>query len=132
LPVVVVSSVATVVYSAGHFTGFPGFASFVLVFGVTLHTTRGLVAYAAGLVALSVSLALQSGVVVTVSTWVSTLLVLTVAWLGAEYVKTRRARGTALEERAHRLEAEQQERAARAVDEERMRIARELHDVVAH
>lgn len=44
----------------------------------------------------------------------------------------RRTRLAYLEERAHRLEAERDHRAQIAVAAERARIARELHDVVAH
>jgi len=44
----------------------------------------------------------------------------------------RRERLAHLEERAHRLEAERDHRAQIAVAAERARIARELHDVVAH
>lgn len=51
--------------------------------------------------------------------------------LGRE-VFQRRRRVEALEERAVRAEREREERAALAVAEERARIARELHDVVAH
>jgi signal transduction histidine kinase len=43
-----------------------------------------------------------------------------------------RARTSALEEHAETLEREQEERAAAAVDEERRRIARELHDIISH
>jgi signal transduction histidine kinase len=48
------------------------------------------------------------------------------------YQASRRAHLAALEERAHRLEREHALVAARAIAEERMRIAHELHDVVAH
>ena len=47
-------------------------------------------------------------------------------------VRTRRAYLAELEARAARLEREREERAERAVIEERTRIARELHDVIAH
>ena len=52
-------------------------------------------------------------------------------WLGRE-VYERRRRIEELEERAERAEREREEQAQRAVTEERSRIARELHDVVAH
>ncbi len=50
----------------------------------------------------------------------------------AELVRTRRAYAEIYAERAARLESERVAVASRAVDEERLRIARELHDVVAH
>jgi signal transduction histidine kinase len=54
------------------------------------------------------------------------------AWLIGDYLRTRRAYVTQLEERAARLERERDQDRRLAADEERARIARELHDVVAH
>ena len=75
---------------------------------------------------------LQPERVATASTWVASLLALAVAWLWGENLRNRRARWAAMEERARRLEPEREERTRQAVTEERLRIARELHDVVAH
>jgi signal transduction histidine kinase len=47
-------------------------------------------------------------------------------------VATRRAKIAALNERAERLDRERELLAEQAVSDERVRIARELHDVVAH
>jgi signal transduction histidine kinase len=55
-----------------------------------------------------------------------------VAWLVGDSVRSRRRYTEALEEKAERLERERETEAARAVAEEQARIARELHDVVAH
>ncbi|MGP3975111.1 sensor histidine kinase [Streptomyces sp. 8N114] len=49
-----------------------------------------------------------------------------------EAVRNRRAFVNAIRERAERAERTREEEARRRVAEERMRIARELHDVVAH
>jgi signal transduction histidine kinase len=54
------------------------------------------------------------------------------AWLIGDNLRVRRAYTRQLEDRAAELEHEREEKAAQAVTEERARIARELHDVVAH
>ncbi|MEV4442934.1 histidine kinase [Streptomyces sp. NPDC049577] len=59
------------------------------------------------------------------------------AWTGmagaaGDAVRSRRAYVAAVEERAVRAERTREEEARRRVAEERLRIARELHDVVAH
>ena len=53
-------------------------------------------------------------------------------WLAGLTIRLRRERETFLHAENERLRADQTERAARAVAEERARIARELHDVVSH
>jgi signal transduction histidine kinase len=47
-------------------------------------------------------------------------------------IRSRRLRIAALEDRAEAVEREREEEARNAATEERLRIARELHDVVAH
>nr|WSZ97609.1 sensor histidine kinase [Streptomyces sp. NBC_00857] len=54
------------------------------------------------------------------------------AWVLGDSIRTRRAYFDQLEERATRLEKEREAQAKVAVAAERARIARELHDVVAH
>jgi signal transduction histidine kinase len=53
-------------------------------------------------------------------------------WASGRALRGRRLQSVALEERAMALEREGEERARAAVAEERLRIARELHDVVGH
>ncbi|MFJ6169366.1 sensor histidine kinase [Micromonospora orduensis] len=67
--------------------------------------------------------------------WVTALwyaLVTGAVWLVALNVRTRRLYVLSLEERATTLEREREAESRAAVAEERTRIARELHDVVAH
>ncbi|QGV79270.1 sensor histidine kinase [Streptomyces ficellus] len=54
------------------------------------------------------------------------------AWVLGDSMRTRRAYFAQLEERASRLEREREAQSKVAVAAERARIARELHDVVAH
>jgi signal transduction histidine kinase len=59
-------------------------------------------------------------------------LVLAVAWLVGREMRRRRRELAMLRDRARQLEREREEKARAAVADERGRIARELHDVVAH
>ncbi len=61
--------------------------------------------------------------------WESTLVA---AWLLGAYLRTRRLYVAELKERAFRAERAREEQARAAVANERARIARELHDAVAH
>jgi signal transduction histidine kinase len=54
------------------------------------------------------------------------------AWLLGAYLRTRRLYVAELRERAARAEREREDRARTAVAHERARIARELHDAIAH
>jgi signal transduction histidine kinase len=92
--------------------------------------------------ALSAAVAVSVATLATVSpgarsqtgVWGSFTLGLLVAasWVLGYALRTRRDYVAELRDRAERLEAEEGERAARAVMDERLRIARELHDVIGH
>ncbi len=59
-------------------------------------------------------------------------LVLVIAWLAARAVRQQRVVADAFQSRAMALEAEQEQATQAARAEERRRIAREIHDVIAH
>jgi signal transduction histidine kinase len=63
---------------------------------------------------------------------IANYLVFGTAWILGDNVRTRRQYVAELEEKAVRMEAEREAQAQRAAAAERTRIARELHDVVAH
>ena len=128
------STAAMVAYSFGRYSAFPGYTTFVLVFAVALHAQRrrALVVYLVGIVGLSVSLYLQPPEVATASSWISTILTATVAWLAGENLRSRRTRRRDELEDAQRQAEQQSDEARRAIAAERLRIARDLHDVVAH
>ena len=69
-------------------------------------------------------------------TWLIQAVFLTIpfalAWVIGDSLRTRRAYYAQLEERAERLQREREAQSKAAVAAERARIARELHDVVAH
>ena len=64
--------------------------------------------------------------------FIFTPLLFAIAWLAGFALQERAAQVEAAEERAARAERERESAARIAVAEERTRIARELHDIVAH
>ena len=87
---ITVACCALVLYAVGRYNAYPGLPIFVLVAGISLHSTRRKALLAAGLaaVALSVAVWLQPERVATASTWVASLLAVAVAWLGARTCAT--------------------------------------------
>ncbi|MET7338205.1 sensor histidine kinase [Nonomuraea sp. NPDC005650] len=87
-----------------------------------------------GLAALVVAVA---RIVFDGSGWLAPEVLAPIASIGmatavGDSLRSRRAYVAAVEERARRAEATREEEAERRVMEERLRIARELHDVLAH
>ncbi|WP_420895890.1 sensor histidine kinase [[Actinomadura] parvosata] len=90
-------------------------------------------ALAACLVAeLGVFLALLNWEVPTFGMFFSGSILVVTVWVTGLYANTRRRYLEGLEERAERAERERDQQARMAAAAERARIARELHDVVAH
>ncbi len=63
---------------------------------------------------------------------IANVVIFATAWFIGDSVGNRRAYLAEVEDRAARAEHEREAATARAVQQERVRIARELHDVVAH
>ena len=77
-------------------------------------------------------LALQHDRDFTVWTFLVQLALFSTAFTMGTSIRSRRLRVAALEERTEALEATRTEEAKRAVADERLHIAQELHDVLAH
>lgn len=130
LEVLAIVTAAFIVGAAVSFV-FPPFAQFVAIYTVAANLPRveGLVAATVATAAGTIAL-LAVGHEVDRAT--SDLIPLIGAWVLGDSFRTRRAYTDTLEERAERLEREHEVERARAVAEEQARIARELHDVIAH
>lgn len=134
LPVLVVSTVLAVATLAGsdRREAFLG-ATIVAAYTVATQTNRRTAWLAGGTAALVVY---ASIVAFTDQGWLGPPLGVG-AWIGmataiGDATRSRRAYVAAVEERARRAEQTREEEARRRVVEERVRIARDLHDVVAH
>jgi signal transduction histidine kinase len=129
LAVVLVASVATQ-YIIGDL---PPFALALASYTVASHTERRTAVWAGlvALVALLASLVPQADQGARESV-VHLIVFIAAAWILGDNVRTKRAYYRELEERAERLEREREENVRRAAADEQERIARELHDVIAH
>ena len=125
---------AVAIYAVGRYAAYPGIAVFVLTFDIALHSDERVAVPTlfASAVVLGVAVDLQPAKVAVLATYLASEICVGVAWLAGWNLRRRRARWTELRARAERLEREREEEARRAVTEERLRIARELHDVIAH
>ena len=104
----------------------------IAAYSVGTHERRRLV----GLLELAilglVVIAAFGGVIPSIPTFIAPFAVLFAFWTVGALIRQSRAKADAMAERARRLETEQRLSLAIAQAEERARIARELHDVVAH
>jgi signal transduction histidine kinase len=117
-------------------------AVLVALYSVAAHGPRwarywGLVVALAGALGLGVALGRASGdvgeaLVVVVSVTVTAGVLALLAWTLGQWRRTRLAHVRTLEERARGVETEREQLQALAAAAERARIAREMHDVVAH
>jgi len=138
-----VTVLAIAVFVTGFFAlvygGYWPFAALVAFYSVAAHSPRrrALWAGAIGLLALTPPV-VNAAEHWRPLTWSNAALIagrlapLVAAWVLGDNVRTRREYLRAVEDRALQLEREQQANARRAALEEQARVAREVHDVVAH
>lgn len=109
-------------------------AAIAALYAVAAYSTRRAAVLASGVTMLAVLLLLSQSSVITAADPVTYAVV---AWCGfaaalGDAVRSSRALLAEALERARRAEVDRDAEAARQVAEERLRISRELHDVVAH
>lgn len=128
-----VAAASTAYLVVGYYHSVITFAVALSIFSVAQHRPRR-VSITCGLVGWTVLLYAQHLVEARMETFgiaVVTFLA-AVAWAFGDGMGRLAQRGEQLAELTERLRREQQERAHQAVSQEQSRIARELHDVVAH
>lgn len=132
LVVLGVTLVATILWVAFEYSEDPLIALLVALYSVGRYATEDRWSYAGlgiSLIAIGIIELIDSAPAPDIAT---TVVVASLPWYVGRRIRIRIEYLTVLRERAAYLEREQTAEAERAVAEERSRIARELHDVVAH
>jgi signal transduction histidine kinase len=128
----VIAACATAYELIGYPAGF-GLGALIAVYTVAAHCGRRESRLALAVTAVIVALILiTTRDDVTLANWIVNYLQFVAAWLLGDNLQVRRKYVAELEERAERAEHQAELEAQQAVEAERARIARELHDVVAH
>ena len=135
-PVTVFAGILTAAVTqaaAGYNSSLGGLDVLVALYTVAAHRARFPALAAGVLSAIGVLIVLTTAPEkVELTDVVSTYVVFAAGWVLGGNMRLRRAYVAELEERAERVEREREAEAGRAMARERGRIARELHDVVAH
>jgi signal transduction histidine kinase len=134
-PLIVLAAtlIASIVWDVLRLADGPSLAIFVSLYGVGRYIeedSTSLTAVAAALTLVAVDDLLIEAEPASVAGF--SLVLVFAAWYLGRRIKGRGEYLALVEERAEYLERERAAEAQRAVDEERTRIARELHDLVAH
>ena len=108
----------------------PAVALVVAVYSVGAHAER--VREWIGLAGVAALIAANAAEQLSLGDLLLIAMILGGAWLAGRAIRYRREREHVLERLTVDLEREREEKARAAVAEERVRIARELHDIVAH
>jgi signal transduction histidine kinase len=135
LPVFAVAWAALIAYSLVVYPGAGPYTGVIFaLYAVAAHARSRRVAFYTLVATLANTLVLPL-VAPERASWSGTVgmyALLIASWVLGDNMRARRAIVAAVEERATRAERERDAEAERAVLQERARIARELHDVVAH
>jgi signal transduction histidine kinase len=118
-----------VIDSEGQLSVFAALVIVCFTAGAELDPPRSWLGLALAVVPFWVAYALTDG---GISDFVAVTVLYGGSWAVGRALRERSHRAAALAERAERAERDREAEAARAVAQERARIARELHDVVSH
>jgi len=132
-PVLVFFIVLAAVFPAGYLNPAAAIASSVVAtYSVALYSRYRWVSLGAVLVEAILILAVFGGALPPLPEFSGPFAILLPAWLVGNALRIRQLRADLFETRARQLEQQQEQARQAAILEERGRIARELHDVVAH
>ncbi len=129
------TGLATVAYyTLGYPDTLAALGTLIALYSVAAHGNRKIAVQAliGTVIGLSISVLVTELGDLTLQILISNYIIYGTAWVIGDNMRTRRAYTQELEARADRLERERETQSRDAVIDERRRIAREMHDVVAH